>query len=346
MTDKSAHAEDSSKPPRKKVILSGIQPSGALTIGNYIGAVRNWVAMQEEYHCYFMVVDLHSITVRQQPADLRQRCYDFVSLLCACGIDPERSTLFLQSHVHQHAELAWIIMCNTQMGELERQTQYKDKAQRHVTNVNAGLFTYPVLMAADILLYQADLVPVGEDQKQHLELSRDVAQRFNHHYGDTFTVPDPYIPPVGARVMSLQDPTKKMSKSDENSRAYISLLDDLAQVRNKIKRAVTDSGSEVRYDESRPGISNLMAIYSALTDESYAAIADKYAGKGYADFKNDLAEITAAALEPVQQRYKALRADKSALEAILKQGAERAERAAARTLDKVYKKVGFVPRPR
>ena len=332
--------------PAKKILLSGIQPSGNLTIGHYLGALRNWVQLQDQYECYFPLVDMHAITVRQEPAELRKRCYDFVALYLACGINAEKSTIFVQSHVPSHAELAWILNCYTYFGELGRMTQFKDKSKRYEENVNAGLFTYPVLMAADILLYQADLVPVGADQKQHLELTRDLAERFNNAYGDTFIVPEPFIPPVGARVMSLQDPTQKMSKSDVNERNYISLLDPLDVARNKVKRAVTDSGSEVAYDESRPGITNLVSIYSALTGDSYEVIADRYQGRGYADFKEDVAEAVVETLRGVQDRYKAIREDKKGLEDVFRRGAEAAYRQSRKTLSKVYRKIGFIPVPR
>jgi tryptophanyl-tRNA synthetase len=332
--------------PAKPVILSGIQPSGHLTIGNYIGALKHWVAMQDEYDCLFVLVDMHAMTVRQKPADLRSRCYDFIALYLACGIDPAKSTVFVQSHVPSHAELMWVLNCFTYIGELNRMTQFKDKSRKNEDNVNAGLFTYPVLMAADILLYHADLVPVGADQKQHLELTRDVAERFNNEFGETFKVPEPFIPPVGARIMSLQDPTAKMSKSDDNPRNYISLLDPPDQARNKIKRAVTDSGSEVTYDESRPGITNLVSIYSAITGDSYDAISERYAGKGYAPFKSDLADLVVEFLTPLQERYHAIRSDKAGLEQILSDGADQAFRRARKTVSKVYRKIGFIDRGR
>lgn len=327
---------------RKPVLLSGIQPSGNLTIGHYLGALRNWVMLQRDYDCLFVLVDLHAITVRQEPAKLRKRCLDFLALYIASGIDPESSTIFVQSHVPQHAELAWVLNCYTYMGELNRMTQFKDKSRKHEDNINAGLFSYPVLMAADILLYQTNLVPVGADQKQHLELTRDLAQRFNNAYSETFVVPEPYIPPVGARIMSLQDPAVKMSKSDENERNYIALLDPLDVAASKIKRAVTDSGTTVEYDETRPGISNLITIYSALTNESFDAIRDRYAGKGYADFKNDLAEIVVEFLRGLQDKYKEIINDKAYLEGLLNRGAEHAHARANRTLKKVYRKVGFI----
>jgi tryptophanyl-tRNA synthetase len=331
--------------PTKPVILSGIQPSGHLTIGNYIGAVRNWVRLQDQHDCLFVLVDLHAITVRQDPQDLRKRCYDFLALYLACGIDPERSVVFVQSHVPAHAELAWVMTCFTYMGELSRMTQFKDKARKHQTNINVGLFAYPALMASDILLYQANLVPVGDDQRQHLEITRDLAQRFNAIYGPVFTVPEVYVPPVGARIMSLQDPAAKMSKSDENAGNYLALLDPPEVARNKIKRAVTDCGTEVSYDPvARPGISNLMSIYSALSGQDFVAIQAAYAGRGYAPFKSDLAEIVVQALAPIQAKYREVREDKPYLQGLLKRGAEAAGRRSRRTLDKVYKKVGFISR--
>ena len=333
--------------PVKPVILSGIQPSGHLTIGNYIGAVRNWVRLQDQYDCLFVLVDLHAITVRQDPQDLRKRCYDFLALNLACGIDPERSVVFVQSHVPAHAELAWVLTCFTYMGELSRMTQFKDKSKKHRANINVGLFAYPALMAADILLYQANLVPVGDDQRQHLEITRDLALRFNSIYGPVFTVPEVYVPPVGARIMSLQDPAAKMSKSDDNAGNYLALLDPPEVARNKIKRAVTDCGTEVAYDPSaRPGISNLMSIYSALSGQDFSAIQAAYAGRGYAPFKADLAEIVVQALAPIQAKYREVREDKPYLQGLLERGAEAAGRRARRTLDKVYKKLGFIARER
>ncbi len=329
---------------KKKVLLSGIQPSGNLMIGNYIGAIRNWASLQEEYDCLFVLVDLHAITVRQDPEDLLRRCYEFIALYLACGLDPVKNTIFVQSHVPAHAELAWILNCYTQIGELNRMTQFKDKAKKHEGNVNVGLFDYPVLMAADILLYGADLVPVGEDQKQHLELTRDVAIRFNNLYGDVLTVPEPYIPEVGARIMSLQDPTAKMSKSDANASNYVALLDQPDLIRKKIKRAVTDSGREVRYDESRPGISNLMSINSCITGRSFAELERDYEGKGYGDFKADLAEIVVEFLQPIQERYRDILADEGRLAALLRDGAERARVRSRVILEKVHRAIGFIPR--
>lgn len=328
----------------KATLFSGIQPSGTLTIGNYIGALKNWADLQHQYDCLFALVDMHAITVRQDPAVLRRRCYEFLCLYIACGIDPERNTIFVQSHVPAHAQLAWILNCSTYVGELNRMTQFKDKSRRHGDNINAGLFDYPVLMAADILLYDTELVPVGNDQKQHLELTRNVAQRFNGQYGEIFTVPEPYIPELGARVMSLQDPTAKMSKSDDNVKNYIALLDHPDDVARKLKRAVTDTGSEVRYDAAKPGISNLMTIHSAVTGNSIAAIEAAYEGQGYGRFKQDTADAAIAWLEPLQARYHALQADRDALTAILRRGAEAAAERAAAVLDRVTDVLGFVPR--
>jgi len=327
---------------KKPVILSGIQPSGQLALGNYVGALKSWLELQHQYDCVFLVVDLHALTVQQVPAELRARCLSFVAQYIACGIDPEASTIVIQSHVPQHAELTWVLNTMTYMGELSRMTQFKDKSARHEQNVNAGLFTYPVLMAADILLYQANLVPVGADQKQHLELTRDLAQRFNHRYSETFVVPEIFVPKVGARIMSLQDPTKKMSKSDENPDGYIALLDSPDVIRRKIKRAVTDSGTEVRYDEERPGIANLLTLHAVLTDQSVQASEAHFAGKGYGDLKSELGDVVVATLEPVQKRYQALMADKAQLEQVLARGAERARGRAQKTMSKVYRKVGLV----
>ncbi len=333
------------EPTSKATLFSGIQPSGRLTIGNYIGALKSWAELQHRYDCLFALVDMHAITVHQDPAALRERCYEFLCLYIACGIEPERNILFVQSHVPAHAQLAWILNCSTYVGELNRMTQFKDKSRRHGDNINAGLFDYPVLMAADILLYDTQLVPVGNDQKQHLELTRNVAQRFNGRYGEVFTVPEPYIPEVGARVMSLQDPSAKMSKSDDNAKNYIALLDEPGEVARKLKRAVTDTGSEVRYDAvDKPGISNLMTIHAAVTGESMAAIERTYAGQGYGRFKQDTADAVVAWLEPLQARYRALREDRGALTAILRRGAEAAAERAARVLDRVTDAVGFPPR--
>ena len=331
----------------KKRIFSGMQPTGVLTLGNYLGALKNWSQLQDQYDSIYSIVDLHSLTVRRQPKDVRADSVSLLAQYIACGIDPEKNTLFIQSHVSAHAELCWILSCYTYMGELNRMTQFKEKAGSHQDNVNAGLFTYPVLMAADILLYQADLVPVGGDQKQHLEITRDIAIRFNSVYGPVFTVPEPYIPKVGARIMSLQEPESKMSKSDENQNAYITLLDSPDTIIRKFKRAVTDSEALVRYDiENKPGISNLISIYSCVTGKTYDQVETEFEGKGYGDFKLAVGEAVAEALKPVQARYNELMSDKAQLEAILKKGADSAEYLAMKTLRKVYRKLGLVPRPR
>ena len=331
---------------KKPIVLSGIQPSGNLNIGNYIGAMQNWVALQDDYECIFLIVDLHAITVSQVPAELRKRCLSFLALYIACGIDPAKSTIAIQSHIPQHAELAWALNTFTYMGELNRMTQFKDKSKQHEANINVALFDYPVLMAADILLYQADLVPVGADQKQHLELTRDLAERFNNRYSPTFKVPDPFIPKVGARVMSLQEPEKKMSKSDENENNFVSILEPVDSIRRKFKRAVTDSGSEIRYDESRAGLANLLSIYSAFTGLEMPAVEAHFEGKMYSALKNELADVVIAKLEPIQTRHKELMGDKGELERLLKDGAMDAQRRAHRTLSKVYKKMGLVQLPR
>lgn len=326
----------------KKLIFSAIQPTGTFTLGNYIGAVRNWSPLQDQFNCIYCIADMHAITVRQEPAKLRQNTLNSYALLMACGIDVEKSILFIQSHVKTHAELNWILCCNTQFGELSRMTQFKDKSQKHPDDVNAGLFTYPSLMAADILAYNADLVPVGVDQKQHLELARNIAQRFNMHYGDFFTVPEPYIVEVGAKVMSLQDPTKKMSKSDENPNSVILILDDKDTIIRKCKRAVTDSESEVAFREGKDGINNLMTIYSSVTGKDYAAIEAEFAGKGYGDFKLAVGEAVADHLEPVRTEFAKLSKDKAYLKECYTAGAEKALKYSQRTLSKVYRKVGFV----
>lgn len=328
----------------KKLIFSGIQPTGTFTLGNYIGAVRNWGPLQDEYNCIYCVVDMHAITVKQDPAKLRRNTLDSYALLMACGIDTEKSILFIQSHVKTHAELSWILGCNTQFGELSRMTQFKDKSQKHADDVNSGLFTYPVLMAADILAYNADLVPVGGDQKQHLELARNIAQRFNQRYGDFFTLPEPYIPKLGARVMSLQDPTKKMSKSDENPNAVILILDDKDTIIRKFKRAVTDSEAEVCYRDGKDGINNLMTIYSSVTGKSFADIESEFAGKGYGDFKLAVGETVADHLQPVRTEFDRLVKDKDYLKKCYTEGAEKALRYSQRVISKVYRKVGFVDR--
>ncbi len=326
----------------KKLIFSGIQPTGTFTLGNYIGAVRNWGPLQDQYNCIYCVVDMHAITVRQDPVKLRQNTLNSYALLMACGIDVEKSILFIQSHVKTHAELNWVLCCNTQFGELSRMTQFKDKSQKHPDDINAGLFTYPSLMAADILTYNADLVPVGVDQKQHLELARNIAQRFNQRYGDFFTVPEPYIAEIGAKVMSLQEPTKKMSKSDENPNACILILDDKDTIIRKCKRAVTDSEAEVVYREGKDGINNLMTIYSSVTGKDFAAIEAEFAGKGYGDFKLAVGEAVADHLEPVRNEFARLIQDKAYLKECYTAGAEKALRYSQRTLSKVYRKIGFV----
>ena len=329
------------------ILLSGMQPTGDLMLGNLIGALRNWVKLQDEYECLYTVVDLHAITMPQEPKLLRKRTLDLLCLYLAAGIDPERSTVFVQSHVPEHAELAWILGCTATMGELSRMTQFKDKSQRQGQNIRAGLFFYPVLMAADILLYDADLVPVGDDQRQHLELTRDLAVRFNNQYGDTFTVPTAYIPEVGARIMSLTDPTSKMSKSSENPKSYIALLDPPDVIRSKFKKAVTDSGTEVRYDpEGSPAISNLLTIHSALTGEPIAEISERFSGQGYGEYKVALGEVAVETLRPIQERFRELREDKPALEKLMADGAEAAHRRAREIIEKVKRKTGLVPRPR
>lgn len=330
----------------KPVVLSGCQPSGQLTIGNYMGALRQWVGMQDSHDCKFMLVDLHAITIRQDPVALREATLNGLALYIACGLDPARSTLFLQSHVPEHSQLAWVLNCYTQMGELNRMTQYKDKVAKNEANMTAGLFTYPVLMAADILLYNANQVPVGNDQKQHLELARDIATRFNNIYGETFVVPDPFIPEHGARIMSLQDPTKKMSKSDENPNNYVGLLEDPKKIAKKIRRAVTDSDEQARiyFDPAeKAGVSNLLTLLSGATGQSIEALVPDYEGKMYGHLKGDVADAVVALLEPIQQRYHELREDRASLDTIMRQGAEKAREAASHTLAKVYDKVGFVP---
>ena len=327
---------------RKKIIFSAIQPSGTITLGNYLGALRNWVAMQDEFNCVYALADLHAITVRQEPAKLRHNILEAYALLLACGIDVEKSIFFIQSHVHTHAELAWLLNCYTQFGELSRMTQFKDKSQKHADNINVGLFAYPSLMAADILLYQADMVPVGVDQKQHLELSRNIAERFNGIYGNTFKVPEPYIPKIGAKVMSLQDPTKKMSKSDENVNSWIAVLDKPDDIMRKLKRSVTDSEAKVRYAEDKDGINNLMGIYSAFTGKNYEEIEQEFDGKGYGDFKISVAEAIIEELRPIQERFEQYMRDQSYMEQCYRKAAENAQKFSQRTLDKAMKKIGFV----
>lgn len=329
----------------KPIVLSGCQPSGQLTLGNYMGALRQWVDMQDTHQCHFMVVDLHAITVRQEPEALRAATLDGIALYLACGLDPQKSTLFLQSHVPAHSQLAWLLNCYTQMGELNRMTQFKDKSQRHESNVNVGLYTYPVLMAADILLYGANQVPVGDDQKQHLELSRDIAIRFNNLYGDTFVVPEPYIPQHGARLMSLQDPTKKMSKSDDNPNNYIGLLEAPNKVAKKIKRAVTDSDEQARvyFDPvEKAGVSNLLTILSGVTGQSIEALVPNYEGKMYGHLKSDVADAVVDFLEPLQKKYTELRNDTGYLHDVLALGARKANEKAQPILQKAYEAVGFI----
>ena len=324
----------------KKTIFSGIQPSGNLTIGNYLGALKNWVKLQDDYNCLFCVVDMHSITVRQVPAELRKRTLEVLALYLAAGIDPKKNILFVQSHVPAHAELSWILGCYTMFGELSRMTQFKEKSASHADNINAGLFTYPVLMAADILLYQTDLVPVGQDQKQHLELARDIAVRFNGVYSDTFKVPEPYIAKTSARIMSLTEPEKKMSKSDLSG-GSVTLLDSRDEIIKKIKRAVTDSGSEVKYSEDKPGINNLLNIYCSFSDKTIEEAEKEFEGKGYGEFKLAVGEVCADALEKLQAEYRNFLSDKDQLNSILKDGSEHAAYLARKTLSKVYRKVGF-----
>lgn len=331
------------KTERKPVIFSAIQPSGTITLGNYLGALKNWISLQDDYDCIYALADLHTITVRQDPATFRRHALEAYALLLACGIDLNKSLFFIQSQVPAHAQLAWVLNCYTQFGELSRMTQFKDKSQKHPENVNAGLFTYPSLMAADILLYQADLVPVGADQKQHLELTRNIAERFNGLYSPTFVVPDAYIPKTGARIMSLQDPTRKMSKSDENANASIALLDKPEDIMRKFKRAVTDSEACVRYAEGKDGVNNLMGIYSCVTGRTYEEIEQEFSGKGYGDFKAAVGEAVVEHLRPIQERFSQLIQDKAYLEKCYTENAEKASRIAYRTLSKVMKKVGFLP---
>ena len=328
--------------PRRRRALSCIQPSGVPTLGNYLGAMRHWVTMQEEYDCCVAVADLHAITVRQEPAKFRRQISEMFALLLAIGMDPEKSLVFVQSQVPAHAQLAWLLACHTQFGELSRMTQFKDKAQKHADNINAGLFSYPALMAADILLYQPDVVPVGADQKQHCELTRDVAVRFNNLYGNVFTLPEPLIMQSGARIRSLQEPAKKMSKSDENQNAFISLKDDKDAIIRKFKRAVTDSEARVCMGEGKDGVNNLIEIYAAVTGKTPDDIAREFEGRGYGDFKLAVGEAVAQALAPIQQRFDTLMKDKAQLESLMRVGAERASAVAERTLKKAMKKMGFV----
>ncbi|OIQ47024.1 MAG: tryptophan--tRNA ligase [Gammaproteobacteria bacterium MedPE] len=329
----------------KPVVLSGIQPSGGLTIGNYIGAINQWLPMQENNDCFFMLADLHTITVRQDPAVMRERVLECLAMYIACGLDPKKSTIFTQSQVPEHAQLGWILNCYAQMGELNRMTQFKDKSSRHAQNVNVGLFGYPVLQAADILLYQADSVPVGEDQKQHLELTRDIATRFNNLYGEVFKLPEPFIAKVGARVMSLQDPLKKMSKSDDNVNNFIMLLDEPKKIEKKLKRAVTDSDEQARIyfdNDEKPGVSNLLTLMSCMTGRAIDDLVPEYEDKMYGHLKKDTADAVLSVIEPLQQRYFELRKDESALLDIMKDSAERASETASITLDKAKNALGLI----
>ena len=330
----------------KKTIFSGMQPSGYVTLGNYLGALRNWTKLQDEYNCLYCIVDMHAITVRQDPVKLRQQARTLLMQYIAAGLDPEKNIIYYQSHVPQHAELSWVLNCFTYMGELNRMTQFKEKSQTHADNINAGLFTYPVLMAADILLYQTDLVPVGEDQRQHLEITRNIATRFNGIYGDVFKIPEAYIGKVGARVMALQDPTKKMSKSDENKNNSIALLDEPSVIMSKIKKAVTDSDNEIRYSEDKPGVSNLLNIYCAVTDKTIAEAEREFASSNYGQFKTAVGEAAVASLEPIQQKVRELEKNKDYIDGIIKTNAERAQAIARKTLSKVHRKVGFPDRIR
>ena len=325
----------------KKIIFSGMQPSGMITLGNYLGALNNWTKLQDDYNCLYCIVDMHAITVRQDPIKLRKQARDLLIQYIAVGLDPEKNIIYYQSHVPQHAQLSWVLNCYTYMGELNRMTQFKEKAQRHTDNINSGLFTYPVLMASDILLYQSDLVPVGEDQRQHLELARDVAGRFNGIYGDVFKIPEGYISKVGARVMALQDPTKKMSKSDDNKNNTVAITDDPAVIMNKFKRAVTDSENEIRMSEDKPGISNLINIYCTVTDKSVKEVEKEFENSGYGKFKTAVGEAVVSKLEPIQKKVADLEKNKDYLDNIIKTNAEKAQYLAQKTLSKVYKKIGF-----
>nr|WP_136251416.1 tryptophan--tRNA ligase [Ningiella ruwaisensis] len=331
----------------KPVVLSGCQPSGQLTLGNYMGALKQWVDMQSTHDCLYMIVDLHAITVRQDPKELHKACLDGLALYLACGIDPEKSTIFMQSHVPEHAQLGWVLNCFTQMGELNRMTQFKDKSQKNVNNINVGLYAYPVLQAADILIYQANEVPIGEDQKQHLELTRDIATRFNNMYGEIFTLPEPFIPESGARVMSLQDPSKKMSKSDDNPNNIIGLLEDPKKLAKKIKRAVTDSDEQARiyYDTAeKPGVSNLLSLLSCASGKPIESLVPEYEDKMYGHLKSDVADAVVELVTPIQHRFAEIRADQQYLHSVMKQGSAKAQRIASDTLHKVYQTLGFVER--
>ena len=327
---------------KKKRVLSGIQPSGQLCISNYIGALKNFVKLQDEYECIYLIVDLHSLTMDQTPADLRQRCYSYVAQYLASGIDPDKSVIAIQSHIHEHAELAWVLSTLTSLGELNRMTQFKDKSKKHDKNINAGLFTYPILMASDILIYNADLVPVGADQKQHLELSRDLAERFNQRYSDTFKTPEPHILKSSGRIMSLQSPENKMSKSDNNENNFIALLDNSDTITRKIKRAVTDSGSKIVFSANKPGLKNLITIYSCYSGLSSEDVENKYADKMYSDFKEDLGELLIESLRPIRKKYNEIISEKDYLNKILSEGAQKATYLARNTLSKVYRKIGLI----
>lgn len=341
--DQNAAKKTEKTTEKKPVIFSGIQPSGNLTLGNYLGALRNFSLFQDRYTCYYCVVDMHTLTVRQDPDVLRRRSYALLALYLACGLDPDKNVLFVQSHVPAHAELSWVLGCYTYIGELSRMTQFKDKSKKHADNINGGLFTYPVLMAADILLYRSALVPIGQDQKQHLELARNIAERFNNLYGETFPVPEPYIPTQGMRIMSLQDPAKKMSKSDTNANNYILIIEEKDVIMKKFKRAVTDSGDEIRYDETeKPGISNLINIYGAVKGLTTAEVEKTFTGIRYGEFKTAVGEAVAETLLPIRNRYEAYLSDVDYLTGLLKRNAEIAREAAAKTLADVYNKVGFI----
>lgn len=328
----------------KKTIFSGVQPSGKLTLGNYLGAIRNFPILQEEYNCIYCVVDMHAITVRQDPAQLRKQTLEVLAQYIACGLDPDKSTLFIQSHVPAHAELGWVLNCYTMFGEASRMTQFKDKSSKHADNVNVGLFDYPVLMAADILLYQTELVPVGVDQLQHIELARNIAQRFNGVYSDTFKMPEPYIPKAGAKIMSLADPTRKMSKSDENQNGFILLMDKPEDIMRKFKRAVTDSDSRIIMSEDKAGVSNLITIYSLATGKTVEEVEAEFVGKGYGEFKPAVGEAVVELLRPIREKTEDLLKNKDYLESVYREGANKASYMARKTLDKVYRKVGFVKR--
>ncbi len=328
----------------KKVIFSGVKPSGDLTLGNYLGAIKNWAELQDEYECYYCIVDLHAVTVHQDPKELRKRSLEILAQYIAAGINPDDNTMFMQSHVSAHAELAWVLNCISYMGQLKRMTQFKDKARNNEENLSAGFFTYPALMAADILLYQTDLVPVGDDQKQHLELARDLAERFNSKYSDTFVVPDVYTSKIGSRIMGLQNPNSKMSKSDDNKNDYVLIIESDNETEKKIKKSITDSLNQVKFSDEQPGIKNLITILSKVTGDSTQDIENKYENAGYGKFKSDVAEAVNEELKPIRQRFEELMKNKDYLEQVYLEGAERAETVARKTLRKVYKKVGFIPR--